>query len=113
MVTVKVNVAPDAPNSVTSQVSVSGGGSATANGNDVTTIQTVIVLSLTNQGSTSMSYQGFNLIGVSGTQTNTCPITLDVNVPARLASILRPGSRKSSPNRIGRSSASMRLQIRL
>jgi lysophospholipase L1-like esterase len=68
--------------SVTSQVSVSGGGSPTATASDVTTIapQSSSILAITNQGPDAVNFAGFLITGESGTtnvtQSNNCPATM-------------------------------------
>jgi uncharacterized repeat protein (TIGR01451 family) len=54
-ITVTVNVAPSAPSQVTNQVSVSGGGSLSANANDLTNITPVTTVNTVNNVTSSTS----------------------------------------------------------
>ena len=85
-ITVSVNVDPAAASSLTNQVSVSGGGAATALGTDVTAIQSVVTFTLTNTGADAVSFTGLALNGINGTgvsQTNNCPVgPVSLNVTA-------------------------------
>jgi alpha-tubulin suppressor-like RCC1 family protein len=80
-ITVTVNVSSGAPAQVTNQVSVSGGGSATANGSDVTTIVTAPTCTYSiNPMSASPAGTGGNGSTMVTTQAG-CAWTATPNVP--------------------------------
>jgi len=91
-VTVTVNVAANAATPLTAQVSVSGGGSATATGSDATAIEFISIVSITNQGPDPITFTGLQLIGVVGTQTNNCPPTVNVNASCNFTLTYNPTS---------------------
>jgi uncharacterized repeat protein (TIGR01451 family) len=104
-ITVSVNVDPAAAASLTNQVSVSGGGAAPATGTDVTSIQSVATLTLSNTGSDALSFTGLALSGVNGTaisQNNNCPVSpalLSVNATCTITVTFLPPSGNSGDAR--------------
>ena len=73
-ITVTVNVASNAPSSFTNQVTVSGGGSATANASDTTTLQ-----SATISGQVTVSGVGLSGVTINVNGSQTLSTTTDVS----------------------------------
>ena len=102
-ITLTVNAAVNAPSSVTNQVSVSGGGSATAAYSDPTTINPAPLLSISSthtgsfiQGQTGVYTVTVNNASVAGPTSGT--VTVTETLPSGLALVSMVGTGWSCPN---------------
>jgi hypothetical protein len=102
-ITVTVNVAANAPTSLTNQVTLSGGGSAPANASDATTVNLVPVLSISkshsgnfSQGQTGAAYSLTVSNSASAGPTNGT-ITVTESVPTGLTLVSMAGNGWTCP----------------